>query len=212
MYRILVIASLALWSCSTSSSLRLSDQKLYAIETPEDTNAIGDFKATVIFDEVIDKSFWVSPETQCVTAEKTTETHSGETALHIKWDKISGGCDWIGMGFGWSNWQPKDLSQILSIAHIEFYVKSVHGSFKNLPVAFAIEDYTGVQSYYGFNYDLVDGEFTDDTWRKVTIPLSAFPFAQKNGDPTLVKQFMIQLEGDGDIYLDDIKIVADEKI
>lgn len=201
---------MAMASCSTTSSVQLAPQNLYAISTPEDTNAILDFRATRIFDEIVDKTFWVSPETQCVTAEKSEESYSGGTSLHIKWDKITGGCDWIGIGFGWNNWQPKDMSQILDIASIEFYVKSANGNFKNLPVAFAIEDYTGTQSYYGFNYDLVDGEFTPDNWQKVRIPLSEFPFAQKNGDPTMVKQFMIQLEGDGDIYLDKISVVPNE--
>jgi hypothetical protein len=87
-------------------------------------------------------------------------------------------------------------------------VKSVKGSFSNLPVAFAIEDYTGVQSYYGFNSSLASGLFNDQTWTTVTIPLKNFPFERNDADLGKVKQFMIQLEGDGDIYLDDIRIVS----
>ncbi len=213
MNRLLIISIVLLASCSTTAPVHLAHRSLYPIATPIDSSAIDGFTATTIFDESIDKSFWVSPETQCVTAEKESQnTLSGTTALHIKWDKITGGCDWIGIGFGWNNWQPKDISQILDQASIEFYVKSAHGTFKNLPVAFALEDYTGVQSYYGFTPELVDGDFREDVWRKVSIPLSLFPFDQKDGDPSLVKQFMIQLEGDGDIYLDKINIVRNENL
>ncbi len=197
-------------SCATSS-LEMAHQDLYPMDRVIDASEIDGFRATTVFDESIDKSFWVSPEKHCVTAEpETNQKYSGEKALHIKWDKVSGGCDWIGIGFGWNNWQPKDISQVIDIASIEFYVKSVKGSFKNLPVAFAFEDYTGVQTFYGFNYDLVDGEFTSDKWQKVSIPLSKFPFDDNDADPSLIKQFMIQLEGDGDIYLDKITIVRNE--
>jgi hypothetical protein len=54
---------------------------------------------------------------------------------------------------------------------------------------------------------LASGAFNEQTWTTVTIPLSNFDF--KKGDFNLesVKQFMIQLEGDGDIYLDNIKFI-----
>ena len=92
-------------------------------------------------------------------------------------------------------------------AAIQMQVKAVKGSFSNLPVAFAFEDYAGVQSYFGFNKTLVSGNFTDTTWQTVRIPLRNFPFERNNADMSKIKQFMVQLEGDGDIYLDDIRIV-----
>ena len=97
---------------------------------------------------------------------------------------------------------------------IQMKVKSVKGSFKNFPVAFALEDYSGVQAYFGFNYSLASGEFTDSTWTTVLIPLSKFPFEAKDFDLERVKQFIIQLEGDGNIYLDEIKFIKleDEKV
>lgn len=86
-------------------------------------------------------------------------------------------------------------------------VKLVHGSFKNLPVAFALEDYSGIQTYYGFRTELASGVFNDSTWTTVIIPLSKFNFNTPEFDLEKVKQFIIQLEGDGNIYLDDIKFI-----
>ena len=54
------------------------------------------------------------------------------------------------------------------------------------------------------------GEFTDSTWTTVLIPLSKFPFEAKDFDLERVKQFIIQLEGDGNIYLDEIKFIKIE--
>jgi hypothetical protein len=108
----------------------------------------------------------------------------------------------------------KDISDLKDNSAVQFKVKSVKGSFKNLPVAFAFEDYSGVQCYYGFNYALASGEFKDSTWTTVLIPLSKFPFEAKDFDLERVKQFIIQLEGDGNIYLDEIKFIKleDEKV
>jgi Surface glycan-binding protein B xyloglucan binding domain len=183
-------------------------QELYAETTTETEPNINGFKAVVLFDNDFDNTVWVSPEKQCVTMTKEyAQTYSGEAALHVKWDKIAGGCKWLGIGFGWNNWQPKDMLDVVAESALQFQVKSVKGTFSNLPVAFAFEDYSGVQSYYGFNKTLVTGDFTATEWRTVTVPLRNFPFENNDADLAKIKQFIIQLEGDGDIYLDDIRIV-----
>lgn len=198
-------------SCSTSknSIVQMQSKELY--DTPElvDSTSINGFKNTLIYADDLSNEIWVSPEKQCVTMEKTSQaTYSGDASLHLKWDKVTNGCKWIGLGFGWSNWQPKDMNEVVGESAIQMKVKSVKGSFSNLPVAFAIEDYTGVQTYYGFNSSLASGLFNDQTWTTVSIPLKNFPFERNDADVGKVKQFMIQLEGDGDIYLDDIRIIS----
>lgn len=204
----LLISGIASGCSSTQSFVQVQNKELYDVATTEDNFSIDGFKDVVIFADNMDNTVWVSPEKNCVTMTKeTVNIFSGTTALHIKWDKIAGGCKWIGMGFGWNDWLAKDMVDVVDVAAIQFQVKAVKGTFTNLPVAFAIEDYTGVQSYYGFNATLVQGAFTDQAWRTVTIPLSNFPFQRNDADLAKVKQFMIQLEGDGDIYLDDIRIV-----
>lgn len=204
----LLVSGIASGCSSTQSFVQVQNKELYDVATTEDNLSIDGFKDVVIFADNMDNTVWVSPEKNCVTMTKeSVNTFSGTTALHIKWDKIAGGCKWIGMGFGWNDWLAKDMVDVVDVASIQFQVKAVKGSFTNLPVAFAIEDYTGVQSYYGFNATLVQGAFTDQAWRTVTIPLSNFPFQRNDADLAKVKQFMIQLEGDGDIYLDDIRIV-----
>ena len=128
--------------------VQVKTQNLYEVTTPERDDDINGFTDLVIFGDDLDNSVWASPEKQCVTLQKeTVQTHSGKGALHVKWDKVTGGCKWIGIGFGWNNWQPKDMTDVADAA-IQLQVRAVKGSFSNLPVAFAIEDYSGVQSYY----------------------------------------------------------------
>ncbi|MEN9331676.1 MAG: hypothetical protein RLZZ94_766 [Bacteroidota bacterium] len=198
-------------ACSSSkqSFVQLQSKELYDVANEVDSTSINGFKNTLIYADDLSNEIWVSPEKQCVTMEKNSEVvFSGDASLHVKWDKVTNGCKWIGLGFGWSNWQPKDMNEVIAESAIQMKVKSAKGSFSNLPVAFAIEDYTGVQSYYGYNSTLSSGNFNEQTWTTVSIPLKNFPFERNDADLGKVKQFMIQLEGDGDIYLDDIRIVS----
>ena len=193
---------------SCTSMLKLQEKSLYDVTENKNSEEIEGFKAVYIFKDDFDKSVWVSPETQCVTMQSETKNvFADKYALHVKWDKIKGGCKWIGIGFGWNNWVAKDMMDIAENCAVQLQVKSVKGTFSNLPVAFAFEDYGGVQTYYGFQKPLASGLFNDKTWTTVTIPLSSFDFKKNDFNIESVKQFMIQLEGDGDIYLDNIKFI-----
>jgi hypothetical protein len=200
---ILLFASFYFESCK--SIMQVQQKALYDVEVNNNANEIEGFKALYIFKDDFDKSVWVSPDVQCVTMQTETKNRYADNgALHVKWDKVKGGCKWIGIGFGWNNWVAKNM---IDICAVQMQVKSVKGSFTNLPVAFAFEDYGGIQSFYGFQKPLASGTFNDSTWTSVTIPLSKFDFKKNDFNIETVKQFMIQLEGDGDIYLDNIKFI-----
>jgi hypothetical protein len=193
---------------SCKSFMTVQTKELYNENSMADNNEINGFKTIQVFQDDLDKSVWVSPETQCVKMQSETKSvFAGKSSIDLKWDKIEGGCKWIGIGFGWNNWMAKDMMDIDSIAAIQMQVKLVSGKSKNFPVAFAFEDYSGTQCYYGFQLNLASGEFNDSAWTAVTIPLSKFNFKAKDFDLEKVKQFIIQLEGDGHIYLDDIKFI-----
>lgn len=188
--------------------VRAGERNLYDIMPAPDSKAINGFSDVNVFSDYIDNSVWVSKEAGCVQMkQETTQIHSGTGALRVSWDKVSGGCTWIGMGFGWNNWSPKDMNGVLDSAALQLQVKSVKGSFSNLPVAFGLEDYAGGQAWCGFNSTLASGTFNDSTWTTVTIPIKLFPISARDVDPGKIKQLIIQLEGDGDVYLDEIRII-----
>jgi hypothetical protein len=193
-------------ACKTFVSVQ--QKALYDTSLKTNADEIDGFKAVYIFKDDFDKSVWVSPETNCVTMKPETQNvFADKGALHVKWDKVKGGCKWIGIGFGWNNWVAKDMIDIAENCAVQMKVKSAKGNFSNFPVAFAFEDYGGVQSYFGFQKQLASGVFTETDWTTVTIPLSNFDFKKSDFNIESVKQFMIQLEGDGDIYLDNIKFI-----
>jgi hypothetical protein len=207
MIRISLILVLVLAACN--SVLEVQQKALYDDPLTAADTVLGGFKASAIFKDDYDKSVWVSPEVQCVQmASEKVVFKEGNASLKVNWDKIKGNCKWIGIGFGWNNWMAKDMSDIAEEAAVSFSVKSVKGNFKNLPVAFAFEDYSGVQCYYGFRQDMAPNGFNDSAWTSVVIPLEKFNFKSKDFDLEKVKQFIIQLEGDGAVYIDDIKIIS----
>jgi hypothetical protein len=54
---------------------------------------------------------------------------------------------------------------------------------------------------------MAPGGFNDSQWTQLVLPLRAFPFRENDADNSKIKQLIIQLEGDGDIYLDRIRII-----
>lgn len=210
-FRLLVVFILlqrVVMAQSGATWVHVEPKGLYDVDTPADTNTWNRFKSVYIYSDDTGSEVWISKEKHCVTMERvSTPVSEGDYSLHITWDKVTGGCAWIGMGFGWEDWQAKDMSALLDDAAVQLKVRAATGSFSNLPVAFAFEDYSGVQTYCGFNAKQASGRFNDQTWTTVEIPLSDFPFLRNGADLSKVKQFMIQLEGAGDVYVDDIRLI-----
>lgn len=194
----------------TAQNKFISFQKpgLYEQQNTVNFPDINGFTALDLFHEDLDNSIWVSPEKQCITMQLSSDfAQDGKQSLLLKWDKITGGCKWIGMGFGWNAWEPKELSLVYDRAAIQFFVKSKKDTIRSLPWAIALEDYSGVQAYTGFSREFLEGPVTPDQWTKVSIPLTRFPAESYDLDLTLIKQFIIQFEAEGEIYADNFSIV-----
>ena len=191
------------------STLRMKTLGLYDQVETSATREIGGFSALQLFDETMGSDIWVSKESGCVMVNRDrTSPASGEYCMRAKWDKIAGGCKWIGMGFGWDNWQPKDISEILDSASIQIQIRSHTDTLKSLPLALALEDYTGAQCFIGFSSKYLEGKrITPGAWTTASIPLSDFPFERFQTQPDMIKQFIIQFEADGDVYFDNIQLV-----
>jgi hypothetical protein len=189
--------------------LHMKTLGLYDLAETAVAAEIGGFGALQLFDDNMGSEVWVSKESACVSVIRDNKKpYSGDYCMHAKWDKIAGGCKWIGMGIGWDNWQPKDLSGILDSASIQMQIRSNTDTLKSLPLALALEDYTGAQCFIGFSAKYLNGQrITPNGWTTVSIPLSEFPFERFQTQPDMIKQFIIQFEADGDVYIDNIKLV-----
>ena len=168
---------------------------------------IENFYALNVLKDKLNSEVWFTPDVKCIQVANSAETlYAGNSAVHLKWDKIEGGCDWIGMGIGWDGWAPKDLSMIMNKAAIQFKAFSKDGKIVSLPLAAAMEDYGGKQAWIGFASKYItynEGE----SWATVTLPIGDFGWEQFGADETNIKQMIIQFEAAGDVYFDEIRVV-----
>lgn len=209
LFSLLFLASLVVFE----ACVEFKDAGLYSVPAPLDTRpSIGGFYALNIFGDFLGDENWHSEYEQCLSVKNSMAfAHEGAGGLHLRWNRQGDGCAWTGMGFGWNGWAPKDMSQIASETAISFYVKSPEGQQKSLPWAVALEDYSGRQAFAGvFPSTIQGGVISDTAWTQVIIPMRNFDYRENDFDLSIVKQFMIQFEASGEIYLDDIRLIPYE--
>lgn len=174
---------------------------------PEPANVDGFYSVTV-FEDFISAEMWFTENKTCIDVTQITDNNaSGAGSLKLKWNKDNGLCDWVGIGIGWDGWVGKDVSNIIDKAAFQFKFRAVEGELKNLPLACALEDYSGGQAWAGFSPKTIEGGVIDNEWTTVTIPLDDFDFKLLDCDATNIKQMLIQFEASGEVYLDEIKVV-----
>jgi len=177
-----------------------SDQK-----PPE---CIGNFYALNIFDDNLGSEVWFTQSKNCLSIKLDDQIKfSGERSMFWSWDKAAGGCPWLGIGFGWDNWNPKDLSGILDKAAIQLKVRAVKDKINVLPLAAALEDYAGAQAWLGISRTTIQGPYISEEWTTILLPLADFNWKQNDASPDNIKQLIIQFEAEGQLYVDDIKVV-----
>lgn len=184
--------------------------ELYQVPAPaQDVAGIENFYALQIFTDFLNDENWHTEFPQCLTVENKAEFAKGEGGgLKLTWNRQAAGCTWVGMGFGWSGWTPKDISQITDRAAVSFYARSTSGNLKSIPWAIALEDYSGAQAYAGvFPATIQGGVITETGWTQVIVPLSSFDYRENDFDLTLVKQMIIQFEAEGELIIDQIEVI-----
>ena len=188
-----------------NACIQLADNQLY-IETEPEEKVF--YSASEIYSDYFTSEAWITEGTDCVSIEATQKSaYRGALGLHLKWDKTSEGCPWLGLGFGWDNWTGKDLSKIKNNAAVEFYVKMPEGERALLPWAIGLEDFTGAQAWLGMQQEAVKAESITEEWTRIELPLSEFNWIEQEADASNIKQIIFQFEADGEIFIDEISIV-----
>lgn len=190
-----------------NKKVRLQSMGLEDYPNLEKEIGIKGFNALVIFENQLGSEFWKTENESCLTVKKIYSSATKDSCiLELSWDKISGNCNWVGMGFGWDNWQPKNITPIIESAQIQIRVKSLGDTLTSLPLAFGLEDYTGEQAYVGFKKTYISEPITANGWSLVKIPFKDFPFKEFNSNTSMIKQLIVQLEAEGTMVIKDIRI------
>lgn len=183
-------------------------QGLYDEDTRKVKKSIRDFIALDLYTDGLSDEIWKTNVTACIAMKQGFDRpKNGSSYLSIQWDKVAGGCSWIGMGIGWDGWSGKNLSAIYDTAAIQLYVRSTSVPIYNLPLALGIEDHSNQQVWIGFSAGFIENGVITKEWTKITIPLQLFNFEDENFDGSNVKQLIIQFEASGNIEVDAIEMV-----
>jgi hypothetical protein len=159
----------------------------------------------ILADAFINNNAWGLISDDCQTIELSDKEHSeGQKSLHVKWDNNAGECNLTAFGASWNKWHPVDMTNILSTTAFQFDIKTASGSVDQLPLKIGFEDYERAKVFVELESKFVAGGKYVNSWKKVTVPLSALPASV---DFTRIKQLYIELEKSGEVYIDNLRLV-----
>lgn len=141
--------------------------------------------------------------------------YAGKSSIKLSWDKSSG-CEWLGFGNSFNNWQPANMNTYINTKALTFFVRSQDGKVNGIPIVLALEDFSGGGSYLFIDCKkYLKGLSIDTTWKQVIIPLWDFPIKDEiendEVDISSIKQIKFQLEGSGSYYIDEISLIEYSK-
>ena len=97
------------------------------------------FTATKIYGNTTGDEVWGIEEVDCKKSSFSNSAYGGDKAIQLDWNKTT--CDWLGIGIGWDGWAPKDLSEIMDVGAIQFYVRAIKDETHVPLMVFLLEDY-----------------------------------------------------------------------
>lgn len=201
----------ALIAVTVSSCVEFREASLYdgvepapKIEKPASVNAV--VEPVIYSDNASD--MWGLEKTVCKDAKLTSEvTYSGNEAIALSWNRNEPGCDFAGIGIGWDNYAGKNLVPLMEYAAIEMYVKARGDKMYGLPIVLTLEDYSGGMGFAYTDNKYFERTTIDSAWQRVVVPLKDFDLETENLNPGNVKQLQLELQGSGNVFIDDIKLV-----
>jgi hypothetical protein len=200
-----VFLSLIVLSLLYSCGVQFHAMSLDPLERERKINPFDLFESRVVYENTTGDEVW-GPEA-CGDVSFVGEGVAYEgNAIRVKW-QASPECDWMGMGIGWDAWASKDLSEIMDVAAFQFKFRASEGESRVPIMIFLLEDYAEVKSAAVLRASYMESYPLNEDWRTVTVPLSDFPARVDGIDLTNIKQLIIELQGAGDVMIDDMRIV-----
>ena len=195
----------------TSCQMKLQQVKLYdEYKEPKEQEKIN----PVVYSDA-EGTMWNSLF-NCGEFEISKESYyRGKASIKISWDKNLG-CEWIGFGNSFNNWQPVNLQKYINTKALSFFVRTHNGNVNAIPIVASLEDFSGGGSYLFIDTKkYLKGLSIDTTWKQVIVPLWDFPIGDEvendDIDISSIKQLKFQLEGAGKFYIDEISLIEYSK-
>jgi len=133
------------------------------------------------------------------------EYYSGNKGLNLKWNEQEMGKGNRQMGLNWDHWQAIAIKDSMSQLSLHFFVKGNYpAALGQLQVGF--ESYNGKSNLVNVASNYTKPSKLKENWMEVTIPFADFNFDKNGFDINRFKQFLIQMNGIGDVWIDEISI------
>ena len=133
------------------------------------------------------------------------ERTEGERSVKVAWDTEGKECSLVAFGVSWNKWHPVDISAMRDKAAIQFSIKSTGVGASDLPIRVGFEDYDRAKRGALLGSAYVSGGQYGSRWETVTVPLADLPAGL---DLTRIKHLFFQLEGRGEVYIDELRLVG----
>lgn len=158
-----------------------------------------------IFDDVfINDNYWGLISDDCQKVSITTAEHFAQNkSIYAKWSDAEN-CKLTAFGVSWNKWRPVDLSNDLNDLHFQLQIKNASTPSDALNLSIGMEDYDRRKTLVKITNDFIEGDIFDRNWITVTVPLSSLP---EDFDFSRSKQMIFSMEGNGEVYIDDIRLI-----
>lgn len=206
--RVLSLVGLSLFfsACVEFKSMSLYDGTEPVVVSPRPALIETIVEPVIYYDQP--KDMWGLESNACQVASISKEAaFSGSESIKLDWNRNAVDCKWAGIGIGWDGYAGKDLTEVMAHAAIEMRVRAQKGKMFGLPFVLTLEDYSGGMGFCFTDNKYFERTLIDQEWQKVTVPLSDFELQTENLDPSNIKQLQIELQQQGSVYLDDIKLI-----
>lgn len=128
----------------------------------------------------------------------------GSVAIQMEWDATVSGCYQGSAGVSWAKWYPVNATPIAGDAAIQLQVRVLEGNIEASTARIGLQDYTNRVSSVPISARFSDATTLSTEWATLTIPFAAL---EGDADFATVKQLLFQLEGAGEILVDDIRLI-----
>ncbi|MBI1265930.1 MAG: hypothetical protein GC193_00725 [Cryomorphaceae bacterium] len=197
----ILILSILLSGCGIGfQSLTLDDSAAAPITKSQAFNFFG--ARQVFLNSTTD--VWGLEKDACKDFQEVRMDNAHQTVLHLNWNKTT--CDWVGFGIGWSGWQAKDMSEVMEYGEFVFNIRAAEGISPIPTMIFLLEDYGTTMSAGVAGAGCIERYPIDTVWQECRLPLSAFDYKTCGIDLTNIKQLVIELQGSGNLLMDNIRI------
>jgi len=175
-------------------------------------------------DGFVNDNGWGLVSNDCQTVEIGSQAYAGAHSIHVKWDNREEDCKRLPFfGVSWSHWMPVDIRPMVDETVLRFYLKA--DDLSKLEFQVYLEDFN--RNVAAANWEVYWGKPVNDGWYQVNIPMKSLLLGQRkldgraqmanasdgsgtsdfpqNLDLTQVKSINFRLQGQGEMWIDDMK-------